>query len=329
MPKRITETQRQAVLRMLAQGVDRETIAASVGITPGQVSAVAAHVKMGTYELPAEVEESRKNVSEERERTRNLLRQLHDLKDSPAAQTRLAPILLGTDAESKDEVFWNPDPDSGSPNPHVLVLGESGFGKTYTIACLLAELAQQQLLSVVLDYGQGFSLDALPPEFLHETNSRELQASREGLDINPLQIFPSDMHGPVNVAQRVADTFARVYPRIGVQQHAVLRQAVLDVMADEAIVPEDTDSWGRDLPAFKNVQHKLLSYAKNPANPQSRFAASVASYISTLFVFNTFRSNGQWLGLCCKRECWPYCQDCELSGTGPVMEVLSRGTLRA
>lgn len=217
MPRRITETQRQTVLRMLAQGVDRETIAASVGITPGQVSAVAAHLKMGTYELPAEVEESRENVPEERERTRNLLRQLYDLEGSSAAQTRLAPILLGTDAESNDEVFWNPDPDSGSPNPHVLVLGESGFGKTYTIACLLAELAQQHLLPVVLDYGQGFSLDALPPEFLEATSLVELQASREGLDINPLQIFPSDMHGPVNVAQRVADTFTRVYPRIGVQ----------------------------------------------------------------------------------------------------------------
>jgi hypothetical protein len=102
MPKRITETQRQAVLRMLAQGVDRETIAASVGVTPGQVSAIAAHIKMGTYELPAEVEESRENVLEERGRTRNLLRQLHDLKGSPAAQTWLAPILLGTDAESND-----------------------------------------------------------------------------------------------------------------------------------------------------------------------------------------------------------------------------------
>jgi hypothetical protein len=248
---------------------------------------------MGTYELP--VEKSRENVLGERERTINLLHQLSDLGNSPATRTRLVPILLGADAENNEEVFWNPDPDSGSPNPHVLVLGESGFGKTYTIACLLAELAQQYLLSVVLDYGQGFSLGALPPEFLDATNPVELQVSLDGIDINPLQIFPSDMHGPVNVAQRLADTFARVYPRIGVQQHAVLRQRVLDVMADEAIVPEDTNSWGRDLPAFRNVQHKLLSYANNPNNPHSRFAASVASHISTLFVFNTFRPNGQKL----------------------------------
>ena len=123
----------------------------------------------------------------------------------------------------------------------------------------------------------------------------ELFASRDGLDINPLQIFPSDLHGPVNVAQRVADTFARVYPRIGVQQHAVLRQAVLDVMADEGIVADDSASWKRDLPVFRNVERKPLSHANNPNSPHSRFAASVASHISTLFIFNTFRSNGQKL----------------------------------
>jgi DNA phosphorothioation-dependent restriction protein DptH len=249
---------------------------------------------MGTYTLPA-VEESREDTAKEKSRTQNLLRQMHKLGSIPSLPRRLTPILLGNDAESNEEVFWNPDPESGAANPHVLVLGESGFGKTYTIACLLAELAQQRLLSVVLDYGQGFALDALPQEFLKAANPVELQASRDGLDINPLQIFPSDLHGPVNVAQRVADTFARVYPKIGVQQHAVLRQAVLDVMADEGITPDNSNSWEWDLPVFRNLEHKLLSYAKNPNNPQNRFAASVASHISTLFVFNTFRSNGQKL----------------------------------
>src|SRR5260370_20528832 len=115
-------------------------------------------------------------------------------------------------------------------------------------------------------------------------------ASRDGIDINPLQIFPTDLMGPVNVAQRVADTFARVYPRIGVQQHAVLRHAVLEVMADEGIMAENQESWTNDLPAFGNLQLKLLDYANDSLNPQSRFASTVASHISTLFVFNTFRT---------------------------------------
>jgi hypothetical protein len=50
MPPKITPNQRQVVLELLAQGYDRETIAARVGVTLGQVSAVAAHMKMGTYE---------------------------------------------------------------------------------------------------------------------------------------------------------------------------------------------------------------------------------------------------------------------------------------
>ena len=43
------------------------------------------------------------------------------------------------------------------------------------------------------------------------------------------------------------------------------------------------------------MQAKLQSYASDFLNPQARFAASAASHISTVFVFNTFRQNGQKL----------------------------------
>lgn len=298
MPKKVTPAQRKKVLRLLTQGHDRDTIAATVGITPGQVSAISAHVRMGTYALPEPQEDLAEDKSESpvaQERTSNLLRMLQELEGATSRETRLAPILIGSDAETGEEVSWNPDPGSGSANPHVLILGESGFGKTYTIASLSAELAQENVVSVVFDYGQGFSPATLPPDFAAATDPLELHAGRDGVDINPLQIFPSDLHGPVNVAQRVADTFARVYKRIGIQQHAVIRQAVLDVMADADIRPDALDSWTSDLPAFANVQAKLQAYASNPLNPQSRFAASAASHISTVFVFNTFRQNGQKL----------------------------------
>jgi DNA phosphorothioation-dependent restriction protein DptH len=295
MPKKVTPKQRLEVLRMLAQGQDRNTIAAAVEVTPGQVSAISAHIKMGTYALPAPEGRPQDDIPEAVERTSNLLRTLQSLDGATGREIRLTPILLGTDAETGEEVVWNPDPGSGAANPHVLILGESGFGKTYTIASLCAELAQENIVSVVFDYGQGFSPATLPAEFVAATNPLELYAGRDGVDINPLQIFPSDLHGPVNVAQRVADTFAHIYKRMGVQQHAVIRQAVLDVMADAGIILDDPDSWTSDLPTFANVQSKLQSYASKPQNPQSRFAASAASHISTVFVFNTFRQNGEKL----------------------------------
>ena len=294
MPKKVTSDQRQAVLRMLAQGQDRDTIAAAVGVTPGQVSAISAHVKMGTYALP-EPEEQQEVAPVAFERTTNLLRQLQKLEGARGRETQINPILLGADAESGEEVFWNPDQASGTPNPHVLILGESGTGKTYAISCLTAELAQEGVLSIVFDYGQGFSPSALAEEFVDATRPVELHAGRDGVNINPLQIFPSDLHGPVNVAQRVADTFARVYKKMGVQQHAIVRQAVLDVMADAGILQNEPDTWSSDLPAFGEVQAKLNDYAGNPQSPQSRFAATAASHVSTLFVFNTFRPSGERL----------------------------------
>jgi hypothetical protein len=206
------------VLELLARGFDRETVAARVGVTPGQVSAVAAHVKMGTYE--------KRRVSDtvveftppkEQERVHELLEEISAASRRSQTASSHNRILIGADAETNEDVFWNPDPSNGAANPHMLILGESGFGKTYAACCILTELAQQKIPSIVFDYGQGFAVESSPRQFVEYAKPIEIRASREGVAINPLQLFPSDVHGPLNVAQRVADTFQRVYPQIGVQ----------------------------------------------------------------------------------------------------------------
>jgi DNA phosphorothioation-dependent restriction protein DptH len=293
MPPRITDNQRKMVLELLALGFDRETVAVRVGVTPGQVSAVAAHVKMGTYEKRGGSDAVVEFMpSAGRERVHELIEQIGAANRQPQTGSSFNGVLIGVDAETNEKVFWNPDPANGAANPHILILGESGFGKTYAACCILTELALQQTPSIVFDYGQGFEISSSPRQFVEYTKPIEIRASREGVAINPLQLFPSDVHGPVNVAQRVADTFQRVYPQIGVQQHAVLRQAVLDVMIDEGIIPESRTSWNSSPPPFAFLQRKLHTYAENPSYPQRRVASSVASHISTMFVFNTFQDNG-------------------------------------
>jgi hypothetical protein len=71
MPTKVTREQRQAVLSMLGHGHDRDTIAEAVGVTPGQVSAIAAHVTMGTYALPVPEERSLDGSHEVTESTSN------------------------------------------------------------------------------------------------------------------------------------------------------------------------------------------------------------------------------------------------------------------
>src|SRR5258706_3172976 len=117
MSKRLTTEERQAVLHMLARDEDRETIAAAVGVTPGQVSAIAAHVTMGTYTLPNPDEGKSSDVmTESATKSASLLQRVRDREGTHKAKRHLKPVLLGTDAETSEEVFWNPDPNTGAAN---------------------------------------------------------------------------------------------------------------------------------------------------------------------------------------------------------------------
>jgi DNA phosphorothioation-dependent restriction protein DptH len=170
------------------------------------------------------------------------------------------------------------------------------------------ELAHAGLPSIIFDYGQGFSLQHAPKAFRDRVRTVELQLGRDGIAINPLQIFPVDTHGPATVAQRVADTFVRVYPRLGVQQHALLRRAVVELLADADIVSENPRTWNHPPPPFRDLEQKLIEYANADDAMTRRAAASAAPHVSTLFFFNTFRETGHaltWSDLIAHRnEVW-------------------------
>jgi hypothetical protein len=214
-------------------------------------------------------------------------------------------IPLGMETGSDQPVTWDP---YSSSNPHVLIVGESGSGKTYTASRLVIELARAHLPSIVFDYGQGFSLEHAPDAFGEDVRTIELELGRDGIAINPLQIFPVDSHGPATVAQRVADTFLRVYPRLGVQQHALLRRAVLELLAEAGISLEDPKTWTLEPPSFRDLEQKLAEYAGAEDAATRRAASSAGPHVSTLFFFNTFRKTGHalsWSDLLAHRnEVW-------------------------
>lgn len=276
---------------MLKDGESRDAIASAAGVTAGQVSAIAAHVTMGTYDR------SDAPVADEQLASDPQVYFETNRAESKENKNDLSPctgLLIGTDDSTGELVFWNPFPAGGSTNPHVLIVGESGSGKTYTVQCLLVELSRLGLPCVIFDYGQGFTASQLPPAFTSAVETVEIAASASGIALNPFEIFPFDHHGPLNVAQRIADTFGRIY-NIGVQQHAALRNAVVDTMAGAGITATDPKTWARPLPSFSRLKTVLEDHAADIENPQRRYAASVSAHISTVFVFNIFRQGGRRL----------------------------------
>ena len=45
----IAEEQRKAIISLLGDGLDNQAIAANIGVSPGSVAAIKAHMTMGTY----------------------------------------------------------------------------------------------------------------------------------------------------------------------------------------------------------------------------------------------------------------------------------------
>jgi hypothetical protein len=106
-------------------------------------------------------------------------------------ESRIA-IPIGTDKMSNDIFYWSPTPDSGTLNPHLLVVGESGSGKTYATQCICTELVRRSIPTIVFDLGQGFALSTTPNEFREFGHPVEINVGRDGININPLQIFSSE-----------------------------------------------------------------------------------------------------------------------------------------
>ena len=290
MKTKLTPAQRSQIVTLLEQGLDRDSIAASVGVRPAQVSAVAAHVTMNSYGGGSQ--QSALADAAPKQRTAGAPVSMRMSRALPHPKNADIQVLVGFDTTSGQDSFWTPSPGSGTPNPHLLIVGESGAGKTYLAQCISAELVQQRVPVVIFDFGQGFSARSSSKEFAQYARPVEINAAADGISINPFTIFAADIHGPANVSQRVADTFAHVYPTIGVQQHAVLRDAIFELFLDVGIDIRKKDTWTRSPPEFASLPSKLEQWAADKDNPMRRIAASVASHISTVFVFNTFRSSG-------------------------------------
>jgi DNA phosphorothioation-dependent restriction protein DptH len=137
-------------------------------------------------------------------------------------------ILIGTRGNN-DPVYWY----FGHPqlaNRHMLIFGASGSGKTYGIQCLLAEMAHQQLRSLIVDYTDGFLPQQIESRFAEVVSPKNHFVKTERLPLNPFRrqmqlidpSIPAIEESPFEVATRIASIFTSVYETMGDQQTATL-----------------------------------------------------------------------------------------------------------
>lgn len=155
-------------------------------------------------------------------------------------------ILIGH-KNNGEAVFWH----YGHPqlsNRHMLIFGNSGFGKTYGIQCLLAEMARQNLHSLIVDYTDGFLPSQVELPFKQFVRLKNNYIYNEKLPLNPFQAqkkivdpsLPLFIEAPFGVATRVASIFNSVYESMGDQQtSALIRVVEQGIIANPAFSMSD------------------------------------------------------------------------------------------
>lgn len=305
MAHKLDDSVAREILRLYKERTDPSEIAQALNLKKVQVTSIIAHSQLAegfgaqpsqvNSDLAANLGESDGEASEVAPYEAPPLDEYRADSDVgvSAVPSEVEPdqeddgIFIGQDKEFDDPLYWNPQLAAQVQNPHMMIVGESGSGKTYATQCLIAELAQREIPSVIFDYGQGFEIETLDPVFQKYVGVREYRIGEDGIALNPLQIFPKDVKGPASVATRLSDVFDAVY-HFGDIQRKVLIEAILFTFEKRGIVTEKPDTWRVEAPTFAQLQQTLDELAGDKQYANAKNAVGLAARLTTFFMLSSF-----------------------------------------
>ena len=140
------------------------------------------------------------------------------LKDSSECSITLD---LGVDING-EPILW-----SGTNNSHICITGSTGYGKSYRLKKMIAQLPSQDVRCIIFDTAGDFarSSDGNPPDW-PPAETEIIDISDNGTQINPfLPLFSTESNEMI--ASRFTDLLAPLL-KLGAVQEPLLRQCIQD-----------------------------------------------------------------------------------------------------
>lgn len=174
-------------------------------------------------------------------------------RPASAVDGRLSSLL----GSNKDGVVsWQP---LALPNPHLLVVGGSGSGKSQTIKAIAHDLKKATAI-VVLDVHGDLAIDGA---VTHELRFE----SRYGINPLVLSLDPKG-GGPTAQKEIVRTRLQRTFAPMGSVQLGVLDDLLQRCYAACGITQEDQESWRREPPTFADLEELLEEEIARKKNPE-------------------------------------------------------------
>ena len=160
---------------------------------------------------------------------------------APVAQVAVqgAEIILGVQPGNEESVIWRV---STRGNPHLLIVGLPGMGKTTCLIHLCRQLVGAGISPIVFSYHEDIDeklnvLLSKPP--------REVMYA--GLGFNPLQVVGSSPLAYMDNVAMLRDIFATIFPDLGDVQLGRIREALKQSYTDRGW----SNSSSGEIPPFR------------------------------------------------------------------------------
>lgn len=164
-------------------------------------------------------------------------------------------ICLGTDLMQRTEVSW---PLTIKGNPHLLVAGLPGMGKTTCLLNICRQMLSLEVCPIIFSYHQDID------EKLAALESGVRFIDFNGLGFNPLQVIDRESRmAYLDVAGAMRDIFSAIYPELGDIQGERIRKAV-----KESFIEQGWDDPNANLQALQEPQFgRFLEILRSDPKP--------------------------------------------------------------
>ncbi|MBI2578340.1 MAG: ATP-binding protein [Candidatus Aenigmarchaeota archaeon] len=179
-------------------------------------------------------------------------------------------VLLGKSVREGKKIYWEPKREK---NPHLVVVGTSGSGKTETLRSIILELKRQNVPSIIIDFHAEFR------------DVADQVINLRDLTINPLEIELG--RRPQDVVYEVANIMKKIFS-LGDQQEALLRQAIRRCYEDNRINILNPVYSNMKAPPFMDIKDKINEIYDESDSISRNTLFSLTNRIEALFEVDIF-----------------------------------------
>jgi hypothetical protein len=193
-------------------------------------------------------------------------------------------ISLGSSTQSGADVRW---PLTIKGNPHLLIAGLPGMGKTTCLLSICRQMTDAGVTPIVFSYHQDID------EKLQQSIGAVRFIDFDGLGFNPLQVIDrASRMAYLDVAGAVRDIFCAIYPELGDIQGERIRRAIKESFLELGWDDRNADLTSLSVPDFS----RFVDILKSDPKPD-RGLKSLLSRFDELADYEFFNTVDQWSSL--------------------------------